>query len=59
MLILWLGFLACEGSSLAAAPLSDVDIARLMNNEAADRIADLLAYGVPFDRDLEGRRTTG
>jgi len=36
MLILWLGFLACEGSSLAAAPLSDVDIARLMEKGMAD-----------------------
>ncbi|MCW2309983.1 L-aspartate oxidase [Rhodobium gokarnense] len=30
-------------------------IARLMANEAPARIHDLLAYGVPFDKDLEGR----
>ena len=33
----------------------DEKIARLMASEASDRIADLLAFGVPFDRDLEGR----
>lgn len=30
-------------------------IARLMASEAADRIHDLLEFGVPFDRDLEGK----
>ena len=30
-----------------------------MAREAPDRIRDLLAYGVPFDRDLEGRLTVG
>lgn len=33
----------------------DEKIARLMISEASDRVHDLLAYGVPFDRDLEGR----
>ncbi|MGH6762818.1 MAG: L-aspartate oxidase [Phyllobacterium sp.] len=33
----------------------DERIARLMAAEAADRVHDLLGYGVPFDRDLEGR----
>lgn len=33
-------------------------IARLMVSEAADRIFDLLEFGVPFDRDLEGRLVT-
>lgn len=32
----------------------DERIARLMVSEAADRVHDLLGYGVPFDRDLEG-----
>ena len=34
--------------------LVEEKIARLMAAEAADRIHDLLAYGVPFDRDLDG-----
>jgi L-aspartate oxidase len=33
----------------------DETIARLMANEAVSRVHDLLGYGVPFDRDLEGR----
>ena len=36
----------------------DEKIARLMASEAADRVHDLLEYGVPFDRDLEGRLMT-
>lgn len=39
----------------AGAGIVDQDAARLMVGEAADRVADLLAYGVPFDRDMEGR----
>ena len=42
----------------AGAGLVDEPIARLMATEAADRIADLLEYGVPFDRDLEGKLAT-
>lgn len=33
----------------------DENVARLMISEASDRVHDLLGYGVPFDRDLEGR----
>lgn len=33
----------------------DEKIARLMVSDAPARIHDLLEYGVPFDRDLEGR----
>ncbi len=36
----------------------DEKIARLMASQAADRIHDLLEYGVPFDRDLEGKLVT-
>ncbi len=32
----------------------DEAVARMMASQASDRIHDLLAYGVPFDRDLEG-----
>lgn len=39
----------------AGAGIVDEAIARLMVSEAPARILDLLAYGVPFDRDLEGR----
>ena len=30
-----------------------------MAREAPERIRDLLGYGVPFDKDLEGRLTVG
>ena len=38
----------------AGAGIVDEKIARLMAAEGPARIADLLRYGVPFDRDLEG-----
>ena len=34
--------------------LVDVKVAERMAGEASERIHDLLAYGVPFDRDLDG-----
>jgi L-aspartate oxidase len=37
------------------AGIVDEKIAHLLASEAADRIHDLLEYGVPFDRDLEGK----
>jgi L-aspartate oxidase len=43
----------------AGAGLVDEAIALAMAREAPDRIGDLLAYGVPFDKDLEGRLTVG
>lgn len=39
----------------AGAGIVDEAVAAMMTREAPDRIADLLAYGVPFDRDLEGK----
>ena len=38
----------------AGAGIVDQDIARLLAGEARSRIEDLLRYGVPFDKDLEG-----
>ncbi len=38
----------------AGAGIVDERVARLVAYEAHERIADLLRYGVPFDRDLEG-----
>ncbi|PPD28030.1 MAG: L-aspartate oxidase [Hyphomicrobium sp.] len=38
----------------AGAGIVDDRIALIVAAEAPDRIRDLLAYGVPFDRDLEG-----
>jgi L-aspartate oxidase len=43
-----------EDTLNAGAGLVDENVARLMAGEAAARIADLLRYGVPFDRDLQG-----
>lgn len=37
------------------AGLVDKGIAQLIASEAPERIADLLSYGVPFDKDLEGK----
>jgi len=43
----------------AGAGLVDESVALLMAREARERIEDLLRYGVPFDKDLEGRLTFG
>ncbi|TPQ34479.1 L-aspartate oxidase [Bradyrhizobium guangdongense] len=43
----------------AGAGLVDETIALGLAREAGARIHDLLAYGVPFDRDLEGRLAVG
>jgi L-aspartate oxidase len=40
---------------VAGAGLVDEDVATLVASEAGARILDLLEYGVPFDRDLEGK----
>ncbi len=46
-----------EDTLVAGAGIVDEDIARLMAGEAADRVLDLVEYGVPFDRDLKGKLT--
>jgi L-aspartate oxidase len=38
----------------AGAGIVDAHVARVVAAEAPERIADLLRYGVPFDRDLAG-----
>ncbi|MGH6831500.1 MAG: L-aspartate oxidase [Methyloceanibacter sp.] len=43
----------------AGAGIVDEKIAHLLAGEARDRIADLLCYGVPFDKDLEGHFSLG
>ncbi len=43
----------------AGAGLVDEAVALLMAREARQRIEDLLRYGVPFDKDLEGRLALG
>src|SRR5512140_3750782 len=43
----------------AGAGLVDAVLAREMVREAPARIHDLLAYGVPFDKDLQGRLLVG
>jgi L-aspartate oxidase len=44
-----------EDTIRAGASIVDEKIALLMAQEARERIEDLLRYGVPFDKDLEGR----
>ncbi|MCA0400001.1 MAG: L-aspartate oxidase [Proteobacteria bacterium] len=39
----------------AGAGLCDAAMVRLMASEASDRILDLLEFGVPFDKDLQGK----
>ncbi len=39
----------------AGAGLTDPAVAQLVAFDAAARVEDLLRYGVPFDRDLEGK----
>ncbi|WP_439496951.1 L-aspartate oxidase [Bosea sp. (in: a-proteobacteria)] len=39
----------------AGAGTVDEAIARMVAGEAAERVHDLLSYGVPFDRDLAGK----
>ena len=39
----------------AGAGLTDPAIAELLTREAQERIEDLLRYGVPFDRELDGK----
>lgn len=43
-----------EDTIAAGAGIVDETIARMVAEEAPDRIRDLLTYGVPFDRNLEG-----
>ncbi|MEJ1157826.1 L-aspartate oxidase [Prosthecomicrobium sp. N25] len=43
----------------AGAGIVDRKIAALMTREARARVEDLLAYGVPFDKDVQGRLTVG
>src|SRR4051812_4826734 len=43
----------------AGAGLVDENVATAMVREAPERIRDLLAYGVPFDKDLQGRLAVG
>lgn len=42
----------------AGAGIVDETVARTLVSEGPNRIHDLLSYGVPFDRDLEGRLRT-
>ena len=39
----------------AGAGLTDPAVAELLTREAQERIEDLLRYGVPFDRELDGK----
>ena len=43
----------------AGAGLCDPEIAAMVAREAPDRIADLVAYGAPFDRDADGNLALG
>jgi L-aspartate oxidase len=43
----------------AGAGLVDEEVALALAREAPGRIEDLLRYGVPFDRDLEGKLALG
>ena len=44
-----------QDTIIAGDGIVDEAIITMMATEASDRIHDLLGYGVPFDRDLEGK----
>jgi L-aspartate oxidase len=44
---------------MAGAGIVDEKVALLMAREARARVEDLLRFGVPFDKDLEGRLSLG
>src|SRR5262245_14542605 len=48
-----------EDTISAGAGIVDEKIAYLLAGEARDRVEDLLRYGVPFDKDLEGHFMLG
>jgi L-aspartate oxidase len=48
-----------EDTIRAGAGIVDEKIAALLAREARDRVEDLLRYGVPFDKDLEGHFMLG
>src|SRR5690348_154926 len=48
-----------EDTLRAGAGLCDADIARIVTEEAADRIDDLVRFGAPFDRNGDGSLRLG
>ncbi len=48
-----------EDTIRAGAGFVDEKVAELLAREARDRVEDLLRYGVPFDKDLEGHFMLG
>ncbi|WP_417694957.1 L-aspartate oxidase [Roseibium sp.] len=44
-----------DDTLIAGAGICESKIVEQMTREAGDRVRDLLSYGVPFDKDLEGR----
>src|SRR5215831_14605270 len=50
-----------QGGIAAAVAAGDTPetLARAMTREAPERVRDLLAYGVPFDKDLAGHLAVG
>ena len=48
-----------EDTIRAGAGIVDEKVAELLAREARDRVEDLLRYGVPFDKDLEGHFMLG
>ncbi|MBO6755325.1 MAG: L-aspartate oxidase [Roseibium sp.] len=45
----------CADTLAAGCGICERKIVEQMTREAGERVRDLLAYGVPFDQDLEGR----
>ncbi|MTH95561.1 L-aspartate oxidase [Roseibium sp. RKSG952] len=45
----------CADTIAAGGGICEEKIVQQMTREAGDRIRDLLSYGVPFDKDLEGQ----
>jgi L-aspartate oxidase len=49
----------CADTLAAGSGICDTSVAELVTRDAAPRIADLLALGVPFDRGTDGRLSVG
>jgi L-aspartate oxidase len=49
----------CADTLAAGGGICDTSIAELVTRDAASRIADLIALGVPFDRGSDGRLSVG
>lgn len=51
--------LHCQDTLRVGSGLSDPEMARILTHEGIERVRELLTWGVPFDRDAQGRLRLG